>query len=540
MSEPPTILFRNVCLLPDTLETLKARGEGGQNVLLEHGELQLSAETRESEDKLVTVDGKGGTLLPGFVDCHTHFFHFARSFMTANLAGAGSVEESLERAQSFLETQERPPDRLVAMNFDESGWEEKRYPVREELDRISADIPVLFKRVCGHMAVTNTRGLELLQGLEGSDSFKDFVNAEKGHLREKAAWELTALLRAGVELEQGALEKAISHFSSLGITGIHDIVSLEDLERYDKIVQNLDFAPEDLPLDVSCYLLLPDRLEEFEPKAMIKVWEQGMMLVAGLQGALAGSDSQSFLSLSGIKLFLDGSFGARTAALLEDYADQPGNRGKLLHSELSLIKVLAFCYDQDCELMAHLIGDRALEQLLEALERFNRYEREEWPLRVRLEHLELLPDQFLERLKALDPARVKLTLSMMPNFAGNWSTLPDGMNVCRLGKERFRDCERFKAALDSGIPLVFGSDCMPPGPLYGVLSAVFNPNVEERLSLMEALRAYTGPRELLENEEDLSLVLLSHDISTLQTEEELKKVRVTATVSHGRLVYKQD
>ena len=502
------------------------------------------------------IDLKGRTVCPGFVDTHTHLSHFSNTFLSAELSGCRSKQEAIAKTRTFLEEQETPLSFLVALNFDESQWDEKRYPEKRELDTISKDIPVILVRVCGHMAVLNSVAMDMARGkIEtqqrngelSPDELKEllaFTDNEKGHVREKAMWHLLELFSHSEEDKIEALEKAVRHFTVQGVTGIHDIFPLETLELYNHFFRRDIVNARTFPLNIQGYLIITVSQNGFDETVAEGQWSKAQGILKNITTTLREKSMDSRFRLEGIKLFLDGSLGARTAALLEEYADSPGTRGDVLLTQNELKKAFGFCLGHDIELMAHVIGDRALTETITTIEEFTRnpipLSQREGPLKVRLEHVEVLPDSLLERMRNLDNKKVKLTLSMMPNFAGNWSKLPDGMNMVRLGDERYKICERFKSVYGSGIPLLFGSDCMPPDPLYGICSAVQSPNEDERLTLPEAIECYTGGIPFSHEQKDANLVLLSHDMNTIKDEDELKKVKVVATIFKGAVVWMRE
>ena len=192
------------------------------------------------------------------------------------------------------------------------------------------------------------------------------------------------------------------------------------------------------------------------------------------------------LMLAGVKTFLDGSLGARTAALSEPYADDvdnPENRGMLLHEAGALEEVIRGAEATGLQVSLHAIGDRAVEAALDAFEAAAGHGN---PLRHRIEHLEYATPKQLDRMKDL-----RVVASMQPNFIVQWSN-PGGMNEQRLGPQRAQASEALRDVWSRGIPLAFGSDNMPFGPLYGLQGAVHHPVEDQQLPPMVAMRAYTA------------------------------------------------
>ncbi|HYS70999.1 MAG TPA: amidohydrolase family protein, partial [Thermoplasmata archaeon] len=240
-----------------------------------------------------------------------------------------------------------------------------------------------------------------------------------------------------------------------------------------------------------------------------------------------------------IKVFADGSFGARTAALFDPYDDEPRGTGRLVHSPKELAAVLARAHGAGFQLAVHAIGDRAIDVVVEAYARVLDGEPRE-DHRHRIEHVELPSPEALDRMKELG-----LVASMQPNFVARWSGA-GGLYERRLGRDRLERNNPFREVLARRIPLVFGSDGMPYGPLYGTIGAVGAPFGAQRIPALEALRCYTASGAFASFEEGTKgalaagrladFVVLSGDPRRGQA---LRGLAVEATVVAGRRVYRR-
>ena len=194
----------------------------------------------------------------------------------------------------------------------------------------------------------------------------------------------------------------------------------------------------------------------------------------------AGGPDQAFEVL-GVKVFVDGSLGARTACLRHPYADAATTCGTALYGAAELETLARVVDAAGLQLMVHAIGDAALDRALDALEPLVR---DGNPFKHRLEHVEVTPPDVVDRL-----ARSGLWVCAQPNFAGRWSQ-PGGLNEQRLGS-RLTQCNLYRTLYAAGIPMAFGSDCMPLGPLFGLRSAMQHPLAAERLDAATALALYS-------------------------------------------------
>ncbi|MFC2083186.1 amidohydrolase, partial [Candidatus Bipolaricaulota bacterium] len=198
----------------------------------------------------------------------------------------------------------------------------------------------------------------------------------------------------------------------------------------------------------------------------------------------------AWLRFGGIKMFADGSIGAGNAAVSEPYIN--GGLGELNHKDAVLRDWVQTADRAGWQTAIHAIGDRAIEQVLQTHEELQTNP----SLRHRIEHFELPQESQLERVKKAD-----LYLSMQPNFTANWSG-PNSMYVDRLGADRDRMSNPLRLVHDAGIPLAFGSDGMPPSPLFGLHGAANGAYSQQRLSIEEAVSCYTAGGARFAFEED--------------------------------------
>ncbi|MFH1680099.1 MAG: amidohydrolase family protein, partial [Candidatus Eisenbacteria bacterium] len=200
---------------------------------------------------------------------------------------------------------------------------------------------------------------------------------------------------------------------------------------------------------------------------------------------LRGTDEAGSFRFAGIKVFLDGSIGGRTAAVNEPY--RGGGTGVLLLDVRTIRGLLRRAAASGTTIAFHAIGDRAIEALLGACEGVRASGTARFPHRI--EHAEMLAGASIDRIRSLG-----LRLSMQPNFPLRWGGA-GGMYEERLGPRRARALNRIRSAVRSGIPVAFGSDCMPLDPFYGLDGAVRHPVPEERLAWGDAFSRYTGTGE---------------------------------------------
>ncbi len=460
------------------------------------------------------IDLRGRVVVPGFIDAHAHLCDAAAELRWAQLAGTRNLGEGLERLQATAAA--TPPGAWVlGTGWDEAKWPERRYLTREDLDRVSTQHPVVARRIDGHMASVNSAALGRAENLRGLRGFEtDAAGRPTGILKEDAFSAFAKGFEAGeADVERGLAAVArMAH--RLGITSVHDIVDLAGWRAYQRARRagRLRLRVYAMPRDT----LLPS---------------------LAASGSMTGLGDE-WLRLGAIKVFSDGSLGAYTAALGEDYVGRPGDRGLLVHDPSELRGILGTAHGAGFQTATHALGDEAIREVVAALEEVQT-SRPRKGARHRIEHFELPDEELLRRTKAAG-----LVVCAQPNFVGQWSG-PGDVYESRLGKERAARNNPYRRILRHRIPLAFGSDGMPYGPLYGIHSAVNGFFEDQRISAEDAVRAYTaggafasfqeGVKGTLETGKLADFVILEDD--PFAEPDRIRECRIQSTWIGGSCVY---
>jgi len=466
-----------------------------------------------------SIDLQGRRVVPGFCDAHVHLTWIALSLMGPALSHTTTVAELLAEVDAW-DGPGRGPEQswLVGDGFDETTWTNQQLPTRQELDTLRWDGPVLVKRVCGHVAVGNSIALQQLP--EGS-----YTNKQTGRIAESDLWALNDRLRPDAAAFYDIWPRVRTCLHEHGITAVHDVASLQMVHALERLEQE-----SQLGVRIS-YSVPSAHLAEL--RIMERATSVAARGTASSQASLA-AEGDSWLRFLGLKIFTDGSLGARTAHLRQAYADASDTCGASLLDRSELQRLCREGHERGWQLMVHAIGDVALDEALQALQPLCGQGN---PLRHRLEHVEVTPPDLVKRLAASGA-----WACVQPNFAQRWSR-PGGMNEKRLGAARLQDCNAYRTLQEAGVPLAFGSDCMPLGPLYGLQAAVHHPLEAQRLAPSEALRLYTAAAAELCFREAESGVLrpgLAADLAILEGDpyDSSGVAKVVGTVVDGRLVWK--
>ena len=491
-------------------------------------ELGSSDEILRDHDSSIKIDARRRAIIPGFIDLHAHLQSLGEEkLFVVDLRGAKSLEDAVNRIRERA-VNTPSGDVIQARNWDESIWPEKRYLTRHDLDRATTSHPVVAYREDGHMVSLNSVAieevrLERLRGVKGID-LDPKTNELTGVVRD-VPLDYQKLRPTSEQSFQAAI-KGCEVAASLGITTAHDILKGYQIAPY----------------------LRAWRSGKLKIRITMIPWAKNSLDMLEKLG-MTGYFGDHWLRFGAIKFFADGSIGARTACLSQPYQDRQEELGKLEYSLEKLVKELKRARNLMFPISVHAIGDKAIEMVLESLEHLDPLPSppslsilgdNHWgSIPDRIEHAEMLTDDLLAKVKEL-----KIALSMQPNFL-KWQ-VPNGLYEQRLGKERARMMNCFKKIVSQGIPLGFGSDCMPIGPMYGIHWAVNHPNPELAITVKEAMLAYTrwaadisGEGELkgtIERGKLADFIMLSDDPFKTAIES-LKDIKVVMTVVGGKIVH---
>jgi len=491
-------------------------GKAGYNVYCEGGKIIRIDEGNEGSSNAEVIDANGGSLCPGFVDSHCHPFEYGWLKRSVDLRGTTSMTAVRLRVVAGIQRAE-PGEWVSGMGWDQEEFPGKEMPTREELDDISPENPVVLSRICGHIGLLNTRSIEALglTGRTGEEYERDQSGALTGIVKEKALEEVYENLPRSAERSAADLQAVESEAGRLGLSTLHCVVSRDSFQEELEALATLA-ASESLSLKYRVYVP-PEALDYID----------GTRLSQKLAGTA--------VRINGVKIYADGSLGARTAALREPYTDDPSNTGILRYTDEQLTELVEAVDSKGMQAIVHAIGDRAVEQAAEALGSVARGNNSR---RHRIEHASLLPKDLRSKM-----TKHSIRATVQPLFI-----ISDSWAVDRLGEERARDLYPLKSMLDEGI-ISSGSSDSPiesMSPILGMWAAMARRGEDshEELTLEQAQTLYTvnarsngfDPLEGLSEGASADLTLLDSDISGLHPAL-FRKVGVLATIVGGRAVH---
>ncbi|HKU28499.1 MAG TPA: amidohydrolase [Candidatus Sulfotelmatobacter sp.] len=490
-------------------------------------------------DQTQLVDLQGHFAMPGFNDAHLHLDDAGTTKLSVDLTGVKSLDEFRERVRKKVE-EAKAGEWILGSGWDETLWPVKVTPTRWDLDEVSDGHPVFLVRIDGHIAVANTRALQL-----GSITLAS-RDPQGGHIDRNDAGEPTGILRETAQSavlsvvpkpthdqRREALQLALADLAEHGVTSAQDYSPawenfqiFEELEKEGKLTARVT---EWLPFD--------EPVEELTKKRDSHP-QSDLMLHTGM-----------------LKGFMDGSLGSRTAAMLEPYSDDPKNSGIPRYDAAKLNDMTKERVLAGFQIGFHAIGDKGVQMALDAFAEAEKAAKEAHAkaanggadFRLRIEHAQVTTPAQITQFKQLN-----VIASMQPNHLltdMRWAQ-------SRLGPKRAATSYAWLAFLNTGVKLAFGTDypVEPVTPFRGLYAAVTRKSEDckqeyfpaQRLTMDQAIAAYTSGSAFAEFEERekgklspgmlADFVVLDRDLTSIPADRILA-TRVLRTVVGGKTVY---
>lgn len=480
------------------------------------------------------LDARGGLVTAGFNDAHTHFVDGGFQLSSVDLRTAATPQEFVRRIAAFAKTR-KPGEWITGGDWDHTLWPGQPLPRREWIDSVTPDNPVFISRLDGHEALANSAALKAAGVTKatptpaGGEILHDSKTGEPTGIFKDNALGLIgrAVPDPAPERVDSAVARAQVYAESLGLTGTSfvsvpfaDWASLRRMERAGK-----------LSMRFTLYLPLP----------------QWRTVAESVKALGAGDD---WVRVAGVKGYMDGSAGARTAKFYEPYSDSAGYTGLFRNPPDSMARWIGAADSAGLQVAVHAIGDRANGVLLGIYDSVGRAHGAR-DRRFRVEHAQHLRTQDIPMF-----GKDGIIASMQPAHL-----IDDGRWIQqRIGPERIKNTYVFRTLLDTHAVLAFGSDwdVATPDPIVGIAAAVTrqtddgkNPGgwvPEQKITLAEALRAYTWGNAYAVFQEKKrgtlapgmygDVVVLDRNLFAVPPDS-IGQARVRATIVGGKVVFER-
>src|SRR5579872_613573 len=517
------------------------------------GDRILAVGSRASIDGYIgpqtrVIDLRGGMVLPGFIDTHTHFVWGSLARTRVALGDAADPAEVEKRLRQYVRT--HPHENWILGGDWVYGTFPASGPTKELLDRAVPDRPVALDSFDGHSMWLNSKALALAGITRDTPDLKQNGRIVGVIVRDPKTGDPTGVLKEVAqniamavipkptrEKMLGLLSDGMRAANTRGVTSVINASGdLDEMAMYQTLRArgqlSLRTTTAYSNINGTPHTGSPEEFASFEEA---RRRYRGDWVRAGI-----------------VKFFMDGVVEGHTAALLQPYANEPGFRGKAYYPNKKYFDMLIELDRRGFAVMTHAIGDGAVHEALDGYEaaiRANGPRDRRW----RVEHIEVCSPQDVPRF-----GKLGIVASMQPyhwcchDYSGNdaWAR--------NLGRSRWADGFQWRNILNGGATMVHGSDwpVVTIDPLIGIYSALTRQDPsgvpkggwfpQQRLHLSEVLAGFTRNAAVVAFMEDrlgtlqagkkADLAVLQHDLRTIAPKEILG-TQIIATVLDGRVIY---
>ncbi|WP_078596347.1 amidohydrolase [Evansella clarkii] len=477
-------------------------------------------------------------IMPGLHDFHIHLMMGSIEMDSVNLLDAKSQEEALEMVRTFAEN--RPEEEwILGFAWDNENWGNPKLPHRFSLDMVVKDRPVILSHVECHHAWVNSKALEMMGITKHTEDppFGEFAKDSTGELTGIAYEHAMILMYEGAfssyseDKKVTLLRNFFQAAAASGVTSVNDVYMpqresldefpiLKQMEENGELTARVHFSP---PLNGDLEKARHIKETYFTEK----------------------------IQFSGLKQFVDGVLGSRTASLLEPYSDKRETRGTTAFPPDRLNKWIVDADREGFRVRLHAIGDGAVRLALDAYEEA-RKQNGVRDSRHTIEHIEVIHKEDIKRFHELG-----VIASMQPYHL---SAAEKSVYTARIGKDREELAFPINTLKKAGARLAFGSDfpVVPLNPMLGIFNAITRTDItmdpenvwnqDECITISETLKAYTNgsaygsfrEHELgtLEEGKLADIAVLDRNLFNIPPEEILS-AKVILTMMDGKVVYEK-
>lgn len=499
------------------------------------------AYTEEDKKSLINnvyaeiVDLKGKTLMPSFIDAHSHMVRFAQSLTTVDLTGSTNMLEIAQKITNYIEVNKLKPDAwVVGFGYDNNLLPNKKNPDRDDLDKISTTHPIFITHASGHVGAMNSKALEEFGVNENTPDIpggviERYPNSRKptGYMEEAAFMHYAQSIKFSFTDEDlmNFINQAEDVYLGYGITTAQDaLISTAEFPLINNMITNNRFR-----IDVIGFVDLKNSYS-----------------LAKTNSNMIGNYSNRF-KIGGYKIFLDGSPQAKTAWLEQPYVSGPARyRGYGIYSNSDVEKFVETALDDKMQLQAHCNGDAAADQYINAFSNVMIKRNTTNNYRAVLVHSQIIREEQYTSMSNLN-----IIPSIFVAHVYYWGDV----HLANLGMERASQISASKTALNNNLAFTYHQDTpvIKPNMLETIWCAVNRITRDgvllgenQKVTPYEALKAITINAAYQNKEEDIKgtieegkladLVILSDNPITCDPMT-IKDIEVLETIKEGKTLY---
>lgn len=440
-------------------------------VLVEDGKILAVGNKDElfSYGETIRYDLQGCTMLPAFLDAHSHLVSVGRTLSMVDLSGTCSIAEIQDRIRRYME-KDGEQTCIYGFGYDHNELFEHRHPVKEELDVVTNTVPMIITHASGHMGVVNSTSLKLL-GIteETADPEGGRIGREgkqpNGYLEEAAFMQVAGKLPqpnvASIAQKIAEAEKNYRGFSVL-----------QDGKTTESEWEILRYMAEHrlLQKDVVCYADISTS------RHLIVDYPEYR-------------EYQNHLRLGGYKLILDGSPQSKTAWLTEPYLGESEYSGYGSYNDEEVEALLQIAFQENTQILVHANGDRAIDQMIRACEKIG-------PEISRIRPV-LIHGQLLRKDQTNKLSQLGILPSLFVAHTYHWGDV----HIDNLGLARAALISPCQSVLREQLPFTLHTD-----------SPVISPNIME--TIWCACKRQTRSGIILGEEEQISVLEALKSVTT--------------------------
>lgn len=465
------------------------------------------------------IDLKGNTLMPSFIDAHSHIFALAKSLMQISIDGLISIEEIKNCLDKYKK--ENITDGWIIVNgYDNNILKNREHITKQELDEIFPDTPVIIENKSRHNGIANSKALEELNITKTTpDPEGGRILFDTGLLEENAFIDsLKKIPLPKIEEIMNAFKEAQETYASHGITMAQEGVITNELAKIYKLLAD----KHEIFLDIVAYM---------DYKNVDEIKKEYSEFI---------NKYNNNFKIGGIKIFLDGSLQAKTAWLREAYINEPEYYGYRIMKDEDVEELLENSKESNLQILAHCNGDKAAEQYINAIKKVSGLKR---PVMI---HAQLL---------GLDQLPDVKKYNIIPSFFISHIYYFGDIHIKNLGMKRAEHISPAGSSLKQNILFTFHQDTPVIEPdIFETIWCAVNRTTktgkvlreDEKISVLEAIKAVTINAAYQYGEEEIKGSLKAGkkanfiivDKNPLKiAKDELRDIKILKTIKDGKVIW---